>query len=535
MVLAAGLRVWQVRHTEVTTRDSVAFIRYAWRLENDPWAKVVKQENQHPLYPFLVYLASSPVRAVVSDDLPRVMQLTAQLVSCLAGVLLVVPMYFLGCALFSPRVGFWATLLFQCLPASGRVLPDGLTEPVFLLLVASSLLFACRAVRSRGVGWFVLTGLTSGLAYLTRTEGLLVATVTGLVMLALQGSRTWRRPWPAFVRAGLALTVATLIVAAPFMLHIARLSPKPGVKIMMGGQAHLVHTPLPLAAWDYKPGMRAEDRYGWAARALGLVIDKGFFHVLTWPFLAGLFLFRRRPAQAPQMWIPLVLGVVLALLVYRLGQANGYLGERHVLLIVMGGLYWAVAALAVLCERGLPFRVRFPLGSLALPLLLLPVIGLALPKTLAPLHAERAGFRKAGQWLAKHVQPGDVVMDPFTWASYHAGLTFQCGQAGPETSVCYVVLDRSRSIHEHLWYVVGPAEDLANRGVEVRRFPVRVGKNRSTVIVYRMSLAPGEKDHLVRAAGPAVWSCRLPSAAEGRQQQRFLSQSQRQQELEGGR
>src|SRR5262249_41873879 len=115
LILATGLRAWQVTHTEVATRDSIAYIGIAWRLENESWARVFRSSEHHPVCPLLIHLASGPVRHFVPDDLPRAMQWTAQLVSCLAGVLLVVPMYWLGCELFDRRVGFWAALLFQCL------------------------------------------------------------------------------------------------------------------------------------------------------------------------------------------------------------------------------------------------------------------------------------------------------------------------------------------------------------------------------------------------------------------------------------
>jgi hypothetical protein len=502
VVLAAAMRVWQVSHTEVTTRDSIAFIRYAWRLHTEPWGEIIRDEEHHPGYPFLVYLADGPARALVPDDLPRAMQLAAQLVSCLASVLLVVPMYFLGCEWFERRVGFWATLLLQCLPATGRLMPDGLTEPLFLLLASSALLFASRAVRGGGPGWFVLTGLASGLAYLTRTEGLLIAAVTGLVLAGLQMGRTWRRDRQAFLKAGLALTVATLLVAGPFMWHIKGLSLKPGVRGVMGQPTHqasgggapagpprrdepggsLAHAGLPLAVWMYGEGMEAKDRYGWAAYALAAMTDKTFFHVLTWPALLGLWLFRRRAAKVPGLWVLFGLWAALVPLLYRLGQANGYLGERHVLLLVLGGLYFAVAALAVLAAR---------LGRLGSPVALLVLMGLALfplGKTLAPLHPERAGFRQAGRWLALHAKAEDEVIDPFGWARYHSGRFLPSRRADP-TRVHYVVLDRSRSTHDHLWYLVGPAEKLAALGVEVRRFEVRAGKYRSTVLVVRVAPA----------------------------------------------
>src|SRR5262249_35010774 len=146
--------------------------------------------------------------------------------------LLVVPMFYLGRELFDRRVAFWGTLLFQLLPATGRLMPDGLSEPVFLLLACPALLFVCYGLRTGRLVWFVLAGVLAGLAYLTRTEGLLVVLVAGLVMLGLQWSRRWRRSWPVMGRNGLGMGVSCGVVAVPFMLLIGGVSLKDSVKYM---------------------------------------------------------------------------------------------------------------------------------------------------------------------------------------------------------------------------------------------------------------------------------------------------------------
>ena len=63
-------------------------------------------------------------------------------------MLLIVPMFYLGKDLFDRRVGFWSALLFQCLPVGSRALSDGLTEGLFLLLIATGLLLAVGAFRT---------------------------------------------------------------------------------------------------------------------------------------------------------------------------------------------------------------------------------------------------------------------------------------------------------------------------------------------------------------------------------------------------
>lgn len=496
VVLAAGLRLWQVASAELTSRDSIAYIRQAWRFEHEPWVEVVRTSPQHPLYAVLVAGAARLLRAVV-DDLPRAMQLAAQLASSLASVLLVVPMYYLGRELFDRRVGFWAALVVQVLPSTGRMFPDGLSEAPFLLLTATALLFAAIGLRTGGVRWFVLTGLTTGLAYLTRTEGLLVAAVAGLVLLGLQRSPRWRRPWTTTLGNAAALAGACALLVVPFMLLIGGVSLKASYRYMIDpegwklpprSELPAVASPLPLALWNYGPEVLPRDRYGWAAWAVLQVLDDSFFHVGLPLAVLGLWLFRRGFAAAPGRWLVIVLGLVLVPLLYKLGQSNGYLGERHAVLLVLGGVYFAVAAVGAVAA-GLAARWPRLSGPAVGLVLMLAWSGLCVPKAVAPLHGNRAGFRAAGEWLAQHSEPGDPVIDPLAWTAYHAGRVFVEGRADVPRStppVSYVVLEHSRSTHPHLYYLLGPAEALARQGEVCYRQPVHRGRSKAEIVIYRV-------------------------------------------------
>src|SRR5947209_3725232 len=156
-VLASGIRTWQLTHTEVASRDSIGYIRMAWQLEHRNWREVIPAAPQHPIYPLAILGVSLPLRSFFGD-LPTAMQVSAQLASSLASVLLIVPMFFLGRELFDRRIGFWAAALFQCLPSGGRVMADGLSDPLFLLCTASGLLFAVRGLRTRRVACFAAAG-----------------------------------------------------------------------------------------------------------------------------------------------------------------------------------------------------------------------------------------------------------------------------------------------------------------------------------------------------------------------------------------
>src|SRR5262249_25888758 len=135
LILVLPLRVWLLYNTEVAARDSIGFIRYALQFETKPWKDVLLGNHQHPGFPLAIWAISQPVRAVLGTD-PATLRLSAQLVSLAAGLALLVPMYFLGKELFDRQVGFWAALLFQYLPVSGHHLSDGISEALFLFLIA---------------------------------------------------------------------------------------------------------------------------------------------------------------------------------------------------------------------------------------------------------------------------------------------------------------------------------------------------------------------------------------------------------------
>src|SRR5262245_47588335 len=113
------LRVCLFFNTEVPARDCIGYVRYALQFEQKAWQDVVAYNDQHPGYPVAVWLASVPVRGVYGVT-PETMSMSAQLASGLAAILLLLPMYFLGNALFDRVVAFWGTLIFQFLPTSGH-------------------------------------------------------------------------------------------------------------------------------------------------------------------------------------------------------------------------------------------------------------------------------------------------------------------------------------------------------------------------------------------------------------------------------
>ncbi|MGL4553664.1 MAG: ArnT family glycosyltransferase [Gemmataceae bacterium] len=480
LAVACGLRAWHLTHTEVTTRDSIGFIRYAWQLGHRPLADALRGNPYHPLYPAAVLAASKVVVPLSADGLPRAMQRSAQAVNAAVSVLLVLVLYLLGRELFDARVGFWGAMLFQLMPSSGRLLGDGLSEPLFFLWVGLALFAAARGLRADCWRWMAAVGAFSGLAYLTRPEGLLIAAVAALVVLFHRRSLS---------RAAV-IAVPLVLVAAPYAVTIGRLTAKPSAEYFFDPnkwneeKAAAVAAPLPLAKWevDWGKGNDPSKRWGWAAWALVAAIDRAFLHGLELFAAFALWRHRARVWRDPAFAVQAALGLLMLALCYRVAQSNGYLGERHVMLIFLPGVFWMVAGIGLAARRlGRP--------TLAASALLAAVAGVGLARTAQPLHAERAGFREAGEWIAANTLPGDKVLDPYAHAYYHSGRVFTDGRTdlprtAPET--CYVVLERSGNDHPHLYHLVKEAKFLADRGEEVARIPMPRKKEAASVGVYRV-------------------------------------------------
>ncbi|HZU35668.1 MAG TPA: hypothetical protein VFA18_07165, partial [Gemmataceae bacterium] len=200
-------------------------------------------------------------------------------------------------------------------------------------------------------------------------------------------------------------------------------------------------------------------------------------HVLSVLFLPiGLWWYRKQMKTYPQAWLLLVTAGLQGLVVWCVGVRLGYATERHMLLILMCLLFWAVAALLELpaCLRA---QSAGPYWS---TVLLLVVLATCLPRSLQPLHAERLGHRAAGRWLAEHAGPADVIVDPFSWSYYYSGRLFDGAprQRVPEAGQpCYVVMDCAKDLHGQVDDVEQVARALLPHGKLVFDWRPAVGSH----------------------------------------------------------
>jgi len=176
-----------------------------------------------PLYPLLtgiVSLLTPSIRAATSA------------VSAFAGALLVIPVYFLAGDVYGRVAGriaaaaaaVWPSLFFYgARSVTYRERLYAGSEPLFLLLVTTALLFLRLAARRGRIGHAALSGLFFGLAALTRNEGITILMFAGAWFAAdaLWSSR------PAFKKRSsqaAVLLACFAITISPWLVHVRRVS-----------------------------------------------------------------------------------------------------------------------------------------------------------------------------------------------------------------------------------------------------------------------------------------------------------------------
>jgi hypothetical protein len=506
LLLTLALRGWLLWHTEVAARDSIGYIRYALTFENPDytWSEVVKKFDQHPGYPLWLLAVSVPVRAMMGGISAESMQLSAQIASGLAGLLLVIPMYWLGKTLVSRSAGFWGALLFQFLPICGHNLSDGISEALYLFLAAVALLHGVHAVRGRG-GWSPLwCGLFGGLAYWTRPEGLLIPLAAIVAVVGMQWSVAWRRSGQRFRVCAAGLLLPVIVMVGLYVAVTGRISDKPSVQRFFqfltrqassvgpvkaednDHGANAFRAPLQASLWGVfiKPHGNGPMRLMQGMWAVAWEFTQAVHYIWALPVLLGMWWQRRRFAADPALWFLALVSCIYIAVLCRLVLTEGYVSDRHVMVLVLLATYPAVFALEKVTAH---LGRKAPIYSLAVMLLM---IGVGLPKTLQPLHRNRGGHHAAGLWLAEQLRPGDIVDDDHCWAHYFAGQVFEEGKPAPKTADArrYVVITRSRDSHVGLTRKQSEQEIRARGGTVVYHWPMRQPEEEARVVVYSLPL-----------------------------------------------
>ncbi len=254
LVTAFGLRLYEtLTPDDYVSQDEAAYTSLAETIYlhgsfGGPPAKTSAPERWTPGAP-LLFAASFAVRGGVAPTAARISQ-------ALVGTLLVFIVYMLATNLSRRRsAGLVAAALIAVYPPIVKITGDLLSEPLGALLLATgTLFFVLAADYGRGGGlmkanlWFALSGLTLGLAVLTRADYLLLP----IVLFPFAVASVWsasgvvQRPWLSRLLPALALLLAFTLTLAPWSIRNSMLEDR-FVPVTTGGAT-------PLFIGTYLPG-----------------------------------------------------------------------------------------------------------------------------------------------------------------------------------------------------------------------------------------------------------------------------------------
>lgn len=459
VAVAFVLRYAHWERAAVLFNDGPVFLALAARAAAGSFETLL-QHPFHPLYP----LAIAALHALAAP-FGIGFETAAALTSALAGSAAVLALYALVSRAFGAREGLVAAWLLALHAGAAEMAGDIQSEALYLALFLASVAALWRASEEGSRAAALAAGLFSGLAYLTRPEGLGVALVGGGLLL-LRGLRGHLAPARA---AGLALAIAAG-AASISLPYVAALSLESGELLLTrkktvswvvgaggpagpgglatgqpGMEAPKVreHPPRPerpgraskrAAAGRAAPTAPEPDPYdslvppSWTARsataALFDLLDDTVSALrpeMTLLVVIGLLALRGAPGRRAGFFAALI-GAYGSLL-FALAMNVGYVSERHalppVLLLLGYGAAGALRAGGALARLGgaEPTARRARLATAAV---LAAVALICVGKTLRkPEGLDDLAERRAAEWIAAR-DAGSVVAGRKRRVAYYA-------------------------------------------------------------------------------------------------------------------
>lgn len=162
LLLSAILKIIIFLFVGVINHDGVLYITSAQQLAAGSFKEALDIYGM-PLYPLLIALTHYIVPNWIA---------AARLVSIVASVLTIIPIYLLTEEFFYRKAALWACSAFALLPLSNHLSIEVVRGPLFLSFLAWAIYFAHRAINSKRLIYFFLSSLLGLFSFLCRLEGL---------------------------------------------------------------------------------------------------------------------------------------------------------------------------------------------------------------------------------------------------------------------------------------------------------------------------------------------------------------------------
>jgi hypothetical protein len=511
VLTSAALHATSIARSLLPAQDGLKFIRVARQFQNNPWPDVVRDTDQHPLYPALI-AACEPAVELFCGTGPDTWRIAAQLVAASAAIALLLPLYGITCVLFDDRVACIAVAIYALLPIPAEVGHDTLSDSIGLLATLLCLRWGAVAIRTGSWRAAMAAGLAAGMGYLARPEVLLAFFAVGLTW----GMTAVRR---LDLRAALmspvmpAMGLSVLVAVGSYALIKGEVSEKLAMRygaalgaqtIMLRAVPQWLPKGLDDARWDFSAKEESEraaihhtrTALRWIASDWWDELCWGFAIMTIWGLVRQRYIVSLCPDREPTATGQVeraVLGVFAAtylVVLIRHAMSLGYVSGRHALPLTLISVPWAAAGTFV-CLRGLKVklpwspRVAYTTGIIGIGL----AVAILVAYQLRPSHPTRWGHWAAGRWLSQNLGPAEVVLDTRGWARFISQAPgydyWHVRQALTDSHLSYVVVGhedidaqspRARTLNALLAYAAEPVQEYPgfagdrNVGVRIYRF-----------------------------------------------------------------
>ncbi|HEV3007396.1 MAG TPA: glycosyltransferase family 39 protein, partial [Pirellulales bacterium] len=472
-LLTCLVQAWTIGRAVLPAQDSVRYLIVAQGIERDGLAATMRSQPEQPLFPALAWLTHRSLcgaNLVGRDNWAICLQLAA----AIPLVLSVIPVHALFCRLHGECAAAVGASLYCLLGGIARLGADGLSDSTHLALFCTALWAAARyyTPQCRGsAGWLFLTGCTTGMALVARSEAIVVPIAVLATLAWLQIFRD-RASWSATARAAAGLLIGLAVVLVPYLALSESYRASAAVARLTGRQGAAEAAPLndfeagvhPASVeprWDLpgtgrlifgKKDTSTSTRFRGYLAPLAKLLEELAQTLHYWlgaTALVGLWT-ARRELTSPLDRFMQCLCATLVVAAICVASQSGYLSTRHVLLLVVLGVGWAgVGALALgewlstLIAQCFSFGgLRGAVGSLVT----LSAVAACGADCLPTLHASRRAHRDAAQWLVNHARPTEAVLDSRGFTALYTGrktYRYEAAQAAfADPALTYVVVER---------------------------------------------------------------------------------------------
>jgi hypothetical protein len=435
LILAALFRALRWSAVAVIFNDGPIFIGLAQAVAAGEWA-IALSHQYHPLYPILI----AGVHALIGE-----WELSAVAVSVVGGTAAVGCLYGFVRSAFGVPTAFAAAAILAVHPYAVEFCGDVQSEGLYLALFLGAVWALWLGLQSGGLAAALVAGLLSGLAYLTRPEGLGLLAVGGVIATWYVLRRSWSRRRAA--AWGALLLLGAACVAGPYVVWLRTetgdwyVTQKKAVARVLGisdssvpatsetgavpaaSEAPGTQAPSPAESGaERQEPLPAEPvarsplaHYGEAMLDLLHTELRAFRPELLAILVAGALIGRRRRLSLRAVFVLLIVGLY-GVVLYALVSNVGYVSARHALppLTVAFG---HVAAALLAATAGL----SGPRRRIAVAVILLAVASIGLAKALRPDRTDSLAERRSAEWLrAQDLPPGGVAVHRSRIA-YYAG------------------------------------------------------------------------------------------------------------------